>query len=205
MNKKTLYFLIIISFCIFIFPKYSEAAMLRLNLFYDNGSITWDKDVLEKIHFFENLYFAQPRREGEHTIKVYSSENELLVRYKQNLQPVLMIDIFDPQTSELIEGGAEKLDQGAIKVDAPYDENISHLIIFNEFMEEIFYADLSSFARVEEEPADEQEEEILPSDARQQEPGAKNWTKYFIIILSLIAVIFIAFLIYFSIKNKKNK
>lgn len=197
MNNKILYFLIIISFCVFIFPKYSEAAMLRLNLFYDNGSIIWDKDVLEKIHFFENLYFAQPRLEGKYTVEIYSSENEIIARYKQNLQPVLMIDVFDPQTSQLIEGGAEKLDQGPIKVDAPYEENISHLIIFNEFMEEVFQADLSSFARIEEEP------DAQPADVAEepQKPDKKHFTVYWILLGLLCG----AFLIYFIIKIKSSK
>ncbi len=169
--------------------------MLRLNLIYDGGRISWDDSFDKKIQYFEDLYFIKPIQ-GGYVVEVYSLQEEILISYTRNLQPILMFDKLDPQSGEITDGGAKLLSQGPLKIEVPYYPNINHVLVRDNDMEIIFFADLSAFARPEEKTIEQ------PVDLTEESPQPAK--KYFPIYWLLFGLLGIVIFIYFIFKIKSS-
>jgi len=199
MSKKLLPILIVI-LPIILFANNAEAAVLRLNLYYQKGEIIWDYDSPEKIQYFKDLYFVEPEEEDNYEAVIQSFKGVILKTFKVNLQPGLFYDYIDPETNKLT-GGFQELTEGIIKVDLPYYPNASEARILDKTGKKIFSANLSTFAVCNENNACEsnlkENEENCPTDCLKRFP-------WFLMIIISLVVLFLVITI-LIIKNYFRK
>ena len=199
MSKKLLPILIVI-LPIILFAINAEAAVLRLNLYYQKGEIIWDYDSPEKIQYFKDLYFVEPEEEDNYEAVIQSFKGVILKTFKVNLQAGLFYDYIDPETNKLT-GGFQELTEGIIKVDLPYYPNASEARILDKTGKKIFSANLSTFAVCNENNACEsnlkENEENCPTDCLKRFP-------WFLMIIISLVVLFLVITI-LIIKNYFRK
>ena len=198
MTKKFILLIITVLSSVFFINK-AEAAILRLNLYYQNGEIVWDNDSPEKIQYLKDLYFVEPAGESNYEIVIQSFKGVIIQQFKTGLKPTICYDSINPETQKL-SGGCEELEKGPTGVDVPYYPNIHLANIFDDSGKLVFSANLSAFATCNEnnncEPDLKENKENCPTDCPK--------TSWPIWLLPIVGVILVALILFFILRKKKK-
>jgi hypothetical protein len=199
---------------IWIIPAAANAAVIRLNLYYDNGIIRWDKMASESIQYFPDLNFVKSEF-GDYRGSIVSFRGIVLDDFKLNLVPTICSDgvTKDGQMT----GGCVPVSKGIAAINIPYYNNGNLFKIFDKTGKMIFVADLTAFASCNEnmiceanlkENQDNCSSDCLSSLGTVATPsvlptsgGGMNWFLWTSIILGVLILIIIT---YFIIKKYRQ-
>jgi len=129
-------FLVLFVFILAI-PTIVDAAVIRLNLYYDNGTARWDKMAPESIQYFQ---FGT----GDYRGTIVSFRGAILDDFKLDLVPVICSDGVTKDGK--MTGGCVPVSKGVMAINIPYYGNGHLFKIFDKAGKMIFVVDLTSFA-----------------------------------------------------------
>ena len=138
-----------IALIIFIWavPVIVNAEVLRLNLYYDGGTIRWDKMASESIQYFQDLNFIKSET-GDYRGNIISFRGAVLDDFKLNLVPVICSDGVTKDGK--MTGGCAPISKGTMAINIPYYNNGNLFKIFDKTGKMILVVDLTSFASCNE-------------------------------------------------------
>lgn len=202
MRNRQLKTISIFTFLSVLAPFFVQADILRLNLYYDNGNLFWNKNSSVHTEYFDSLNFLETNS-GNYTGKIFSFDNQLLKSFKIIIQPgrTVLGQGFIPQKT------------GEVSIDAPYYPSAALIKIEDNSGNVKLTADISSFAQCNQndicEPGKGENLNTCDNDCKpagDNSTPAKsntsgNFIKYLVYIISGLVLIFVLWLL----KKRRDK
>ncbi len=193
--KKIIFVLLILVVLSFLSAQSLER-YYEINLNYDKGEL----DILEvKVDLFSeektNLF-------GTYTIITFDDKNGLIESDFFEIPNKILYDEVD-ENGSIVSGGEIELEQVNFTLYAPYYENTSEIIIYDENVSEKLKIDVSMYSTIQKDTSIEEDENESEGEGitRENEEKSKKLEDYWWVLLIMLIILVLVFIN--SLRKKK--